>query len=382
MKNKTHPHSKARLFLSGLTPLFSASKRRASDKNTPYGRQNPYLTARPVSGLLLAGILVCCQLFASTPLQIEQEAQKTIEQLYHNLDGLHKPAMSERIEWVSAQFKNKPYLLGALGEGPSARFDQFPRYRTDAFDCATYVTTVLAIALASNTRTFEHCLQHVRYKNGRRSYINRNHFTSLDWNGNNQAQGFLQDITLRIKDGNDRPIARIARATINKPAWYQYKGMEHIRLHPMDPDKQQNRLAELKSKGQSLEIREAQIPYLPLDQLFDAKRQANLYLFKQIPHGSIIEIVRPNWDLSKKIGTCLNVSHIGFAIWSEGILYYREASSSEGKIIDIPLITYLKQALDSPTIKGINVQVVKPQAPFQEHCQGRGKKKPRQTTGS
>ncbi len=38
---------------------------------------------------------------------------------------------------VSEEFLGKPYILGALGEGPKARYDQFPAYRVECFDCVT-----------------------------------------------------------------------------------------------------------------------------------------------------------------------------------------------------------------------------------------------------
>src|SRR5688500_5113048 len=82
----------------------------------------------------------------------ENQADLTLRKLYHTLNS--KLTISARVEKVSAAFLNKPYLLGALGEGSSAIFDQFPRYRIDGFDCETYVTTVLAIALAPNLHEF------------------------------------------------------------------------------------------------------------------------------------------------------------------------------------------------------------------------------------
>lgn len=83
-----------------------------------------------------------------------------------------------------------------------------------------------------------------------------------------------------------------------------------------------------------------------------------MVLFNQIPNAAIIEIIRPNWDLHKEIGTHLNVSHLGFSIRKNGTLLFRETSSTDGRAIDIPLVDYLRQTLSSPTIKGINVQVV------------------------
>ena len=93
--------------------------------------------------------------------------------------------------------------------------------------------------------------------------------------------------------------------------------------------------------------------------LFDANHQPNEFLFHQIPHASIIEIVRPNWHLKDKIGTNLHVSHVGFAIRnSAGDLLFRHASSEHQKVEEVKLIDYLGRYCDSPTIKGINVQKI------------------------
>ena len=47
-------------------------------------------------------------------------------------------------------FKGKPYVLGSLGEGKAAIFDKNPIYRTDTFDCETYVSTVLALVVSDD----------------------------------------------------------------------------------------------------------------------------------------------------------------------------------------------------------------------------------------
>ena len=92
--------------------------------------------------------------------------------------------------------------------------------------------------------------------------------------------------------------------------------------------------------------------------MFDANASPKMAVFEQIPQGAIIEIVRPNWDIKEKIGTNLNVSHVGFAIWKTKQLYYRQASSIEQRVIDIPLIDYLRYRLVSASIKGINIQAL------------------------
>jgi hypothetical protein len=286
-----------------------------------------------------------------------------MDSLYHTLKQIPKHDMASRIDAISSYWLNQPYKLSALGEGEQGRYDQAPLYRVDAFDCETYVDTVLAAALAKDSTTFKQCIRRIRYREGRISFLTRNHFTCLDWNTNNHRQGYLKDITRDIYDKQHQPIAQTATALINKPAWYQKLPIDRIRLSFTDEKTRQQRWNELKRKGAELKAQTSQIAYLPLTALFNAKGEANRYLFKQIPNAAIIEIVRPNWDLEKEIGTHMNVSHLGFAFWKNGTLIFREASSTYGHTVDVPLLTYLREARKSPTIKGINVQVVVPQEP-------------------
>jgi len=299
---------------------------------------------------------------------IEKQANISIGELYHRLNTMPNTSMAERIDWFSAQFLGTTYLLGSLGEGPNARYDQFPRYRIDGFDCDTYVNTVLALALTNSLESFQQCLKFNRYKNGTVAYLTRNHFTSIDWNQNNQQRGVLKDITLGFKDQQNMPVAQFANALINKSNWYAHKSITTIRLQNENISEQEKRLAELKIKGSIFKITPSKIPYIPLTALFLKNNKPNLYLFSQIPQGSIVEIIRPNWDLRQLIGTSLNVSHLGFAIWNKGQLYFREASSQYGKVVDVSMIEYLKEAQKSPTIKGINVQIVVPKKPSTTDC--------------
>jgi hypothetical protein len=298
----------------------------------------------------------------------QEEANKVISQLYHNLNNIQQSNMEIRLQDISAQFLGKPYLLGALGEGVKARFDQAPRYRVDAFDCETYVTTVLALTLADNLQNFKQCLSRLRYKDGQVSYLSRNHFTSVDWNKNNQKQGFLQDITPSFKDKNKQSVALATHVLIDKASWYQHRALDSIRLYPSNPEEQFRRLAELKARGSKLPQVISQLPYIPFTALFQKDGQVNEYLFSQIPTGSIIEIVRPDWHIKEQIGTDLDISHLGFAIRKNGVLFFREASSVHGQVVDVPLIDYLKEARNSPTIKGINVQIILPKHPLPQGC--------------
>jgi hypothetical protein len=122
----------------------------------------------------------------------------------------------------------------------------------------------------------------------------------------------------------------------------------------------QSRLDELKKRGSALSSVTSLLPYLPLSALFDSKGQANEYIFKQVPDGAIIEIVRHHWSLKDKIGTDLDVSHLGFAFWHDGQLWFRNASSLKMQVMEESLAEYLKRTRSVPSIAGINVQILTP----------------------
>jgi len=293
---------------------------------------------------------------------------KTIHKLYHNLDHQQNLKPAERLEYFSQPWLNHPYSLFPLGEGADAEYDEMPRYRIDVFDCETLVDTVLALAIAEDTFTFKQCMDKIRYKQGHVSFINRNHFTASDWNINNQNQGFLKDITRQILNQNKQPVALESKTIIDKAAWYKKLPLTRIRIQNISQKEQKKRLYSLGQAGSRFKKQTSIIPYLPLKTLFNQKGQPDMALFKQIPHDAIIEIVRPNWNLTEAIGTHIDISHLGFAFWKQDVLYFRQASIIYNQVIDVPLIEYLSTALESPSIKGINIQVFTIKSPLQGKC--------------
>lgn len=294
--------------------------------------------------------------FATPGYCYPQASLASAQTLYQSMPHLN--TVPDRIAYFSQLFLGKPYALTALGEGPQGEFDQAPLYRFDAFDCQTYVETVLALALSHSAESFKQRLQIIRYHSGHIAFINRHHFVAPDWNADNQQQHILQDITRQIHDSQLRSVACYAHAEIDVSNWYQHFDGLKIRLCHASKKRAQHALQVLKQRGLQLPKKVSTLAYIPLSTLFDAKGRPNLSLFQQIPNGAIIEIVRPNWDLYQAIGTHLNVSHMGFAIREQGVLYYYQALASAGFVIKPPLIDYLKSIVGQSSIKGINIQVV------------------------
>lgn len=292
---------------------------------------------------------------------LQHQTNQTLHGIYIS-DGQPIPiSLNQRIQYFSQLLLDKPYTLTALGEGRRGKFDQAPLYRLDAFDCQTYVETVLALALSDSTKHFTQCLQNIRYAHGEIDYLQRHHFTSPDWNSANQQLGLLKDITETLIDANQKPSARYAQAEIDQANWYQHFDLSKIRICYAAPSAVQHRLKQLQTLGKYLPKKNSRIAYIPIQALI-SKDEKSRYLLGQIPNGAIIEIIRPNWNLTQAIGTHLNVSHLGFVIREQGVLFFYQASSLQKKVTKLPLVDYLISMRSQPTVQGINVQVVLPTA--------------------
>lgn len=264
-----------------------------------------------------------------------------------------------RVIYFSNLFIGTPYLAGSLGEGPLGVFDQSPLYRFDGFDCLTYVNTVLALAGASTGHEFQSRLLTLNYYDANPDYLKRFHFMSLDWNPENQRSGYFRDITREFFNSDGDPFFESATTTIDKGNWIRKRSLADLKLlTPLNDDETTALLANLHQLGDQFQKQSVTIDYLPIVLFFNGQGKPINALFDQIPNGSIVEIVRPCWDLREQIGTYLHVSHLGFAIRTAAGLMYRQASSAAQGVVDVPLEVYLQQHLTSPTIKGINVQVI------------------------
>ena len=315
---------------------------------------------RPIINIIIALNVLFLSLtaYAGDQIQIIPPYNTLSYDAYLNKLYANQPE-NKRLEYFSAAFLGQPYKIDALGEGKEGEFDQDPLYRVDAFDCMTYVSTVLALVNAHNLPEFQQMIKKINYQDGVVSYQNRNHFTNIDWNANNEKQGFIKDITGTIHNQQNQSVAKMINVYINKKKWYEKKTLSSIKLlSPITSLEQQQLLEKLRGLKANVSNQESHVPYVPLTALFDKQGVPNEFIFAQIPSGSIIEIVRFNWSVRPNFGTELDISHLGFAVRTEKGLMYREASSIKNKVVDIPLETYLRDYLDSPTVRGINIQMI------------------------
>jgi len=86
-----------------------------------------------------------------------------------------------------------PYIANPLIGSPSTPEELVTRM--DAFDCTTYLQTVLALALAKSLDDFVNKLREIRYVGGEVNYYKRLHYT-VDWAQYQARRGLLVDLTM------------------------------------------------------------------------------------------------------------------------------------------------------------------------------------------
>lgn len=182
-------------------------------------------------------------------------------------------------------------------------------------NCQDYVETVLAQAVSTNPENPQEVEKNksaIQYSRQPNNYFTRNHFPAGDWIPNN-----IQKHYVYYSDLNTAVLSHVE----NRVAWCET----------------QNKVSP-KACREKFKKTEVNLRYIPLKNLPDVS--------DKIPDGSILFIVNP-----KKYTL---ISHMGFAIQKNNVLYLRSASSLAGKVKDYVLLDYLRF---EPKAVGISVLI-------------------------
>lgn len=205
-------------------------------------------------------------------------------------------------EYVGVKYQNSP-----LGEAKNPDTD--PLIRFDAFDCTTFVETVVA---GSNLDK----LTQIRYKNGQVDFKTRNHFIESDWMNNNK------DLFVNVSRRYG-PV-KIRSVTIDKQKWFEKNHDIQTRDAPTTVD----------------------VEYIPY------KNAKNIFPEKEL----IVLFITDNPEMRDKIGTDLAVVHMGLLL-PNGML--RHASSLHGKVVDVKMNEYIDFRAANQTELGIALVKIK-----------------------
>jgi hypothetical protein len=240
------------------------------------------------------------------PLAISQEAAEN--QVRHFLEAPPAATLNDRLVAASELFAGRVYVLDPLGEG-AGTFDPDPIYRFDAFDCQTFVETVLALQKAKDFSDFLLRFVSMRYDGGQTLYERRSHLIEAQWMPRNIASGVFTDITSEIGAGDEKSaLFEVSEKGLAKGYQPFFE-----RLRDLWP------------------VGRYSISYLPLDWAL-----ANL---EKIPINTIIQVVR-----LPKAGVPHTVTHQGIYLEKDGKRFLRNASSSPRfqKVVDRSLKGYLE----------------------------------------
>jgi hypothetical protein len=205
------------------------------------------------------------------------------------------------------EYVGKPYIRDPLGEGIAPDTD--PLIRFDAFDCVTFVETVLADGDLDK-------LNAIRYKNGQIDFIKRNHFIELDWLRNNN--NLVENVS------NQYGKIKIRTTTINKQNWFK-------QVHNIDT---------------KIPVQTVNLEYIPYSDLTEIKNKETL----------LVLFVIDNQKIRDKIGTDLAVLHMGFLL-PNGKL--RHASRQQGRVVDVDFKEYIEQRTKNKNNIGISLVRIK-----------------------
>lgn len=200
------------------------------------------------------------------------------------------------------------YLNDPLGEEKLP--DKDPLIRFDAFDCTTFVETVLAGGDVDK-------LTDIRYKKGEVDFLNRNHFIETDWLQNNS------DLVENVSNAYGKVSVRTV--TIDKQNWLKTVHKIYEDVSPVT----------------------IELEYISYD---DLKRIDN-------KETLIVLFISGKSEKSDKIGTDLAVVHMGLLL--PGGVILRHASSKYGYVMDADFYDYVAQRAKSKNNIGIMLVRIK-----------------------
>ncbi len=210
-------------------------------------------------------------------------------------------------QYAGHNYLGAKYINSPLGEGVLPDTD--PLIRFDAFDCTTFVETVLANGDVKK-------LNQIRYKNGTIDFVSRNHFIESDWLVNNS--NLVENISSEFGK------TAVRHVKIDKKSWFK-------KTHNIDTD--------FETQDIALEY----LPYNAFDDIF-------------VSEPMIVLFVTDNTKIHDKIGTDLAVVHMGF-LMPNGVL--RHASSAQGRVVDVNFNEYITQRKQNKNNIGIALVKIK-----------------------
>lgn len=253
----------------------------------------------------IVAMMVFLLLTTSLMAQVIYTAQDSI--VFEEYLKVMKPkkdlSLQELIVETALYFRGTPYVASTLEYTPEQLVVNLRE-----LDCTTFVESTIALARTvkdENPSFQKFCanLQQLRYREASiEDYSSRLHYTS-DWIYTNEQRGIVKDISREV-GGVDLPVNLFIMST-NAEKYKQLKGNPEL-------------IEKIKEQEHIINGRpHYYIPKASLYKVSKCIRSGDMVCFATTIKG-------------------LDVSHVGFAYWKNGILTFIHASSSAKKVIVNP----------------------------------------------
>ncbi len=286
--------------------------------------------------------------------QVHGNSFSTIKELLKSADNIK--SQEDRINHFSHIFLNKSYQLGPLGEGSKGLFDRDPIFRFDAFDCTTYIETILALSLSSDSNEFLETIKAIRYSGNSITYTQRNHFPTLDWMQNGMKKKLIRDTTLNTA-GNSTKTMNISS---DKGKWLLSMSKKEIKCKGSGCGDSKD-LVQLSKKYKS---RQAKLLWIPFNHIFSKSKHGyyfNKLFIDKVPKISFFNLISVPQNNLPLIGTKIAVRHQGILLKRNGELHIRHAYIGSKKVEEIPALDFLLKSYlnkkDQKNLLGIGLSL-------------------------
>lgn len=241
---------------------------------------------------ILPAFLFSCSAPGKKPIDLGDWNRIKIEYLLEEARGIPDPG--GKVTFISTAFLKTPYLASTL-IGSTETTEVFV-LRLDGVDCFTFLDYVEALRRADDFDGFKQALRQIRYRSGRVTFLDRNHFFSA-WG--NALFAPLRDVTAQVGGTGVLWVEK----QLNEKA----DGTLYLPGYP---------------------VKKQVIAFIPPEAIDES-------VLAQLQSGDYVGIYSPYPGL--------DVSHTGIVIKKKGKVFLRHASSRffQKKVIDEELLPYL-----------------------------------------
>lgn len=158
-----------------------------------------------------------------------------------------------RMGKISGRLLGAPYRIAPLGGAPDEV--EALSVSVSVFDCVTFMEHVFALALSASPEEFPENVRRMRYRGGRVTWGDRNHYMT-DWIGNNTLEGLVEPLVER-PPFSTRTVTRTRRLDVVEgfPARdVDVRGLPKRTFHDRGPELETGDLAFFMSTRHRLDV--------------------------------------------------------------------------------------------------------------------------------